>query len=136
MRWFAQRAGTPGVAQKEVGKIRQAAPVGRREFTPFGLPKQKHTHDRHFAGSENGCCSPPCHETSLAFEIIEESWAAVGEPGSVRLCPLLKIARKLFFTVRHRGMGTGISEASKRVPNFSFATQGGKQVSSHFRQGN
>ena len=26
-------------------------------------------------------------------------------------------------------MGTGISEASKRVPTFSFATQGGKQVS-------
>ena len=39
-------------------------------------------------------------------------------------------------TVRHRGMGTGISEASKRVPIFSFATQGGKQVSSHFRQAN
>ena len=37
-------------------------------------------------------------------------------------------------TVRHRGMGTGISEASKRVPIFSFATQGGKQVSSHFGQ--
>ena len=29
-------------------------------------------------------------------------------------------------------MGTGISEASKRVPIFSFATQGGKQVRSHF----
>ena len=39
-------------------------------------------------------------------------------------------------TVRHRGMGTGISESSKRVPIFSFATQGGKQLSSHFRQGN
>ena len=42
-------------------------------------------------------------------------------------------------TVRHRGMGTGISEASKRVPIFSFelfATQGGKQVSFHFRQRN
>ena len=39
-------------------------------------------------------------------------------------------------TVRHRGMGTGISEASMRVPIFSFDTQGGKQVSSHFRQGN
>ena len=38
--------------------------------------------------------------------------------------------------VRFSGMGTGISEASKRVPIFSFATQGGKQVSSHFRQGN
>ena len=39
-------------------------------------------------------------------------------------------------TVLHGGMGTGISEASKRVPISSFATQGGKQVSSHFRQRN
>ena len=39
-------------------------------------------------------------------------------------------------TVRHRGMGSGISEASKRVPIFSFDTQGGKQVSSYFRQRN
>ena len=39
-------------------------------------------------------------------------------------------------TVRLRGMGTGISEASKRVPISSFATQGGKQVSYHFRQRN
>ena len=31
-------------------------------------------------------------------------------------------------------MGTGISEASKRVPIFSFVTQGGKQVSSYFGQ--
>ena len=37
-------------------------------------------------------------------------------------------------TVRVRGIGTGISEASKRVPIFSFATQGGKQVSSYFQQ--
>ena len=36
-------------------------------------------------------------------------------------------------TVRLRGMETGISEASKRVPSFSFATQGGKQASFHFR---
>ena len=39
-------------------------------------------------------------------------------------------------TVRHRGVDTGISEASMRVSIFSFATQGGKQVSSYFRQGN
>ena len=39
-------------------------------------------------------------------------------------------------TVRLRGMETGISEASKRVSIFSFATQGGKQVSFYFRQGN
>ena len=39
-------------------------------------------------------------------------------------------------TVRHREMKTDISEASKRVSIFSFATQGGKQVSFYFRQGN
>ena len=39
-------------------------------------------------------------------------------------------------TVRLRGMETGISEASKRVSIFSFATQGGKQESFYFRQGN
>ena len=39
-------------------------------------------------------------------------------------------------TVRLRGIETGISEASKRVSIFSFATQGGKQVSFYFRQGN
>jgi len=39
-------------------------------------------------------------------------------------------------TVPFRGIETGISEASKRVPIFSFATQGGKQVSSYFRQRN
>ena len=32
-------------------------------------------------------------------------------------------------TVRLRGIGTGISEANKRVPIFPFATQGGKQAS-------
>ena len=39
-------------------------------------------------------------------------------------------------TVRLREMKTGISEASKRVSIFSFATQGGRQVSFHFRQRN
>ena len=39
-------------------------------------------------------------------------------------------------TVLYRGMKTGISEASKRVSIFSFATQGGKQVSFYFRQRN
>ena len=33
-------------------------------------------------------------------------------------------------------IGTGISEASKRVPIFPFATQGGKQASPYFRQRN
>ena len=39
-------------------------------------------------------------------------------------------------TVRFRGMETGISEASKRVSIFSFATLGGKQASFHFREWN
>ena len=38
------------------------------------------------------------------------------------------------YTVRHRGIETCISEASKRVPIFSFATQGGKQAGSYFGQ--
>ena len=56
-------------------------------------------------------------------------------------CPGVKLGiptrprLKFHSTVRHRGMGTGISEASKRVPIFSFATQGGKQESSFCRQG-
>ena len=37
-------------------------------------------------------------------------------------------------TVQLRGIGTGISEASKRVPILPFATQRGKQESSYFRQ--
>ena len=39
-------------------------------------------------------------------------------------------------TVRFCGIETGISEASKRVSIFSFVTQGGKQVTFYFRQGN
>ena len=35
-------------------------------------------------------------------------------------------------TVRLRGIGTGISEASKRVPIFLHDVRGGKQVSSYF----
>ena len=42
----------------------------------------------------------------------------------------------MMFTVRLRGIETGISETSKRVPIFSFATQRGKQESFYFRQGN
>ena len=39
-----------------------------------------------------------------------------------------------FYTVRLRGIGTDISEASKRVPIFLYDVRGGKQVSSCFRQ--
>ena len=48
----------------------------------------------------------------------------------------LKESKTTDNTVRLGGMGTGISESSKRVSIFSFATQGGKQVSFYFRQGN
>jgi hypothetical protein len=37
-------------------------------------------------------------------------------------------------TVSHRGIGTGISEATKRVPIFFHDVRGGKQVSSYFGQ--
>jgi hypothetical protein len=56
------------------------------------------------------------------------------QKASARRTPSCMAARTS--TVRHRGMETGISEASKRVSIFSFATQGGKQVSFHFRQRN
>ena len=46
------------------------------------------------------------------------------------------IDRFINTTVGNREIGTGISEASKRVPIFSFDTQGGKQASSYFRQRN
>ena len=39
-------------------------------------------------------------------------------------------------TVHFREIGTGIFEASKRVPIFPFATQGGKEANSYFRQRN
>ena len=48
----------------------------------------------------------------------------------------LTLRADLEHTVRHLGMETGISEASKKVSIFPFATQGGKQVSSYFRQRN
>ena len=37
-------------------------------------------------------------------------------------------------TVANREMGTGISEANKRVAIFLYAVRGGKQVSSYFGQ--
>ena len=46
------------------------------------------------------------------------------------------MGRMKWSTVRRRRIETGISEASKWVSIFSFVTQGGKQVSFYFRQGN
>ena len=57
-------------------------------------------------------------------------------PKSLGLTLGLESGYTSMFTVLHRGMETGISEASKRVSILSFATQGGKQVSFHFRQRN
>ena len=48
-----------------------------------------------------------------------------GRPRAKPYPPVLGVC-----TVRHRGIGTGISEASKRVPILPFATQRGKQESS------
>ena len=70
------------------------------------------------------------------------STLTVGECGlrsaSVALRPGLRLKCILItlHTVRLRGIGTGISEASRRVPILPFATQRGKQESSYFRQGN
>ena len=43
-------------------------------------------------------------------------------------------SHEVLHTVRHREMGTGISEPSKGVLIFLFATQRSKQGSSYFRQ--
>ena len=51
---------------------------------------------------------------------------------SLRLLPTVPHSASIPPTVRLRGIETGISEASKRVSIFSFATQGGKQVSFYF----
>ena len=54
----------------------------------------------------------------------------------VGFCRLKPVAQRKEHTVRVRGMETGISETSKRVFIFPCATQGGKQESFYFRQGN
>ena len=82
-------------------------------------------------------------KTTLSFQALGEAvdvdsevycWRRSGVFWRMRASLGLACAQAT--TVRFRGMGTGISEASKRVPIFSFAPQGGKQESSHFRQGN
>ena len=55
---------------------------------------------------------------------------------NVEMSSKVRTVTGVYNTVRLRGMETGISEASKRVSIFSFATQGGKQVSFYFRQRN
>jgi hypothetical protein len=46
------------------------------------------------------------------------------------------LSHHMMSTVRLIGVGTGTPESSKRVPIFPFASQGGKQESSFFRQRN
>jgi len=53
-----------------------------------------------------------------------------------RVLPLESQAQGRKDTVAHAGIRAGLCEASGRVPMFSFATQGGKQPSSYFRQRN
>ena len=69
---------------------------------------------------------PLGHKFGLLF-VVDVTKVAVDEVSGTRV-PVT--------TVRLRGMGTGFSEASKRVPIFSFTTKGGKQASSYFRQRN
>ena len=51
---------------------------------------------------------------------------------------IVEVARFVYYswmnTVAFREIGTGISEASKRVPIFLHDVRGGKQVSSYFGQ--
>ena len=77
----------------------------------------------------NSCLNPPETNAPPSAPFPTQVLHAVAT-----ICRILGIPMPA--AVRHGGMGTGISEASKRVPIFSFATQGGKQVSSYFRQGN
>ena len=51
----------------------------------------------------------------------EEESRPLQQRGVVKRAPLRRPS-----TVRNRSIETGISEAIKRVPIFSFATQGGK----------
>jgi hypothetical protein len=75
-----------------------------------------------------------CYDSGLSTQRhnIPSVQKANGKTGR---CDLL-IKSFIWCTVRNRERKTGISEASKRVSSFSFATQGGKQVSFYFRQGN
>ena len=66
--------------------------------------------------------SPQVDLTKYIYFLLELDKGEKGEFSKVAIVSLV--------TVRLGGMETGISEASKRVPIFSFATQGGKQVSS------
>ena len=83
----------------------------------------------------------PCEGAGEAESIYkrqrEGATLSPGAGATASLCLFIfsLVDKPLFiFTVRLRGIGTGISEAIKRVTIFSFATQGGKQVSSYFRQ--
>ena len=50
------------------------------------------------------------------------------------MCIVVVWRRRRRHTVRHGEIGTGISEASKRIPIFFHDVRGGKQVSSYFGQ--
>jgi hypothetical protein len=97
-------------------------------------------------GSTHAARFVPDSSMTLSYRELLESGGPLVEGGSVTgreerrdlhlffVCKIVFTIPYVTFmpTVRHRGMETGISEASKRVSIFSFATQGGKQVSFHF----
>ena len=73
-------------------------------------------------------------QTHLAREGVKESSALGFEEIVLEVDLRCQVIHTSYSTTpRNRNH---ISEASKRVPIFSFATQAGKQVSSYFRQRN
>ena len=77
--------------------------------------------------------APPSVSEASSYSSIT-SWSLIA-PTSFFYCSTPSL-RFHAYTVRVRRIETGISEASKWVSIFSFVTQGGKQVSFYFRQGN
>jgi len=88
------------------------------------------------------CLNPGAHVKNFVLRLArrqqpEYAIRPLGHKfGLLFVVDVTKGARVPVTTVRLRGMGTGFSEASKRVPIFSFTTKGGKQASSYFRQRN
>jgi hypothetical protein len=99
--------------------------------------------------SSQKCCICVSSLRSTVFAVVEirgflriRSCAEIlcTEQGRTDLFCLVFQNNKTIFiqgpTEGNREIGTGISEASKRVPIFPGDTQGGKQASSYFRQRN
>ena len=104
--------------------------------SPFRMRPRKVRRFEHFCSSSFVPESAGGHPRMQQHLRFSHPQPLTGVTPSVKPPPPTTTLSLSLYTVRHREMGTGISGASKRVPIFSFATQGGKQVSSHFRQRN